>query len=149
MTRNDFILKVINDQKQLLPCINHFENGCHVEYRTSYSGLLDEKILLLLINKSKKNGLIMRFLNAFVMYLDSEEITAKVFAKLTNIHGKYKRSLLIGLAHCDLSLFQLFILNQQKIDEALVKLTKAYEKREISKTDIDVALSYWDQSLGN
>ena len=86
----------------------------------------------------------MRFLNAFVMYLDPAEITSKVFESILNIKGKYKNSVLIGLAHCNLSLFQLFLLNQRKIDEALVKLKKAYDKGEISKTDIDIALSYWN-----
>ena len=143
MTRNDYLLKVNKKKKNRSSYIDQFENGCNIDYRSNYCGLIEEETIVLLIHRSKKNKLLMRFLNAFVFYLDSEEITPKVLNMLVNLKGKYKRSILIGLAHCDLSIFQLFILNQETIDEALIKLIEKYKRQEIKKTDIDIAISYW------
>ena len=96
------------------------------DYANTYDGVIDESLLLKLIKKSTSNIDAMRFLNALVFYLEPVEITPAVFQALLKTRRSYRESVLIGLAHCQLSVFQLDILNQEKIDDALIKLLRIY-----------------------
>ena len=46
MTRNDYLLKVINDKKNRSSYIDQFENGCNIDYRSNYCGLIEEETIV-------------------------------------------------------------------------------------------------------
>lgn len=124
-SKNDLIEYVLNNPKDSAPYTKWLLDGCE-EFAITYDGVIDESLLLKLIKKSIFNIDAMKFLNALVFYLEPAEITPTVFQSLLKTRISYRRSVLIGLAHCQLSVFQLDILNQVKIDDALVKLLKIY-----------------------
>lgn len=124
-SKNDLVEYVLNNPKCGEPYTKWLLDGCE-DFATKYDGVIDESLLLKLIKKSKYNIDAMRFLNALVLYLEPAEITPTVFQSLLKTRMSYRKSVLIGLAHCQLSVFQLDILNQVNIDDALVKLLRVY-----------------------
>lgn len=124
-SKNDLIEYVLKNPKGSAPYTKWLLDGCE-DFAITYDGIIDESLLLKLIKKCRFNIDAMNFLNALVFYLEPVEITPTVFQSLLKTRKSYRKSVLIGLAHCQLSVFQLDILNQLKIDDALVNLLRIY-----------------------
>ena len=146
-TKNELLKSVLLDKKECKNVCACLEDGNRA-FLLEYSGLFDEKSLLLLVQKAKHSKLYMRLLNAVVICFRKEEISPLVFEELLRISGPFKESIWIGLAHCSLSLFQLYELNKKKVDEALIKLLFAYIDNDYSDDcDLELVLKEWDKDL--
>ena len=100
--------------------------------RRKKDGLILESLLLSLIQRADiyENSAI--FLGAFAPYLRKEEVTPTVFNSFLQMKSSNKTSILIGLAHCELSFYQLHLLNQLRIDgNPLMYLLDFYTKQDI------------------
>ena len=108
----------------------------------NYSGKISESTLIKLIEKSKGELCYQCFLSDLAMCLNEEEVTPKVFDKFISFRGKYRKSILSGLAHCDLSIYQLNELTKLKVDiESLLNLIRRVLKSSsFSSYDLEMLL---------
>lgn len=139
---NEFVLRILEDEKNCEEyCRNVDDGGNYLQM--NYCGTISEDSLINLIEKSKTKLCYQCFLSDLVICLKEEEVTPEVFDKLMLFRGKYRKSILIGLAHCDLSVYQLLELTKLKIDiEPLLKLILRFLKSDaFSAYDLEILLN--------
>ena len=112
----EIVHSVLKDKRLCDKYIDDFENGIDMS-EFNHDKCIDEILLIELIKKSHGCKILSLFLSAFVIYLRKEEISCRIFDMLINYRGAYRKSILIGLAHCDLSFYQLYKLNKLNIDD--------------------------------
>ena len=140
---NHFIERAIGDSSICIKYSNLMEDD-ESFIHSNFCDKIEESVLLRLIEKSKDNLNLQRFLSALSICFYRDEITLKVFSALSRYKGKYRKSILIGLAHCDLSYYQLVVLNKKKIDEALIKLINLFFKYDcFSEHDLQAIFIPW------
>ena len=122
---NALILSIIDFPNQHQMIIENAEDDIQC-FRNTYDGVIEDNVFMKLISQSQNNYCIERFLSALIISVTPMEITDTVFSALLEYNGEYRMSILIGLAHCPLSFFQLVKLNKLKIEEALFQLIKIY-----------------------
>ena len=77
-----------------------------------------------------------------------KSFTINVFCALAHYKGKYQKSILTGLAHCNLSYYQLVALNKKRIDEALIKLIDLFFKYDcFSEYDLQMIFAPWQGKI--
>ena len=124
---NHFIENVINDQSISQKYADIlFDDEAYLHKK--FSGNIEESILLRLIKQSEDRVDLQIFLSALSQCLCREEVTVAVFDSLLHYKSRYRKSILIGLAHCHLSYYQLLALNKAGIDEALFQLVDLFFK---------------------
>ena len=107
-------------------------------------GAISENLLIQLVKMAKKDRNRLRLVNALVFYLKKEELTSVVFSNLLTIHGDFRESILCGLAHSELSLFQLTELNKLRVEEALTRLILLYITSDMfSFNDLPYIIKPW------
>lgn len=118
---NNFIIQILSSKFLCKDFCEIVEDDDSYIYN-NYEGNIEEKHLIDLIERSKKDLCYERFLSALTVCLRKEDVTQKVFDLLLSFNGRFRESILIGLAHCNLSYYQLIELNKLHIDEALSQL---------------------------
>ena len=143
---NEFVLRILEDEKNCEEyCRNVDDGGNYLQM--NYCGTISEDSLINLIERSKTKLCYQCFLSDLVICLKEEEVTPEVFDKLISYRGKYRKSILIGLAHCDLSVYQLLELTKLKIDiESLLKLILRFLKSDaFSSYDLEMLLKKYSK----
>lgn len=124
---NDMILEAIRSPQMMR---EEADKMLEIQYlHSEYEGNIDENIFISLILQSQKGRNrtdIQFFLASLVASADSIEITNRVFSLLLRSKGKYRYTILSGLAHQPLAYYQLITLNKMRIEEALVQLVEMY-----------------------
>lgn len=138
---NEFVLKILENKKKCEDYCKNIEDGSSF-LMTNYEGKIREATLIQLVEKSKSELCYQCFLSDLAICLKEEDVTPKVFDKLISFRGKYRKSILIGLAHCDLSIYQLNELTKLKVDiESLLNLIRRVLKSDsFSSYDLEVLL---------
>lgn len=140
---NNFMMQILNSKVLCEEFCGMVEDDDTYIYN-HYDGNIEEKLLIDLIEKSKKEHCYEHFLSALSICLRKEEVTPKVFKLLLSLKGRFRESILIGLAHCKLSYYQLIELNKLHIDEALSQLLEICIKFDcFSQYDLFVILQEW------
>lgn len=146
---NKFIIQATNDRESCIQNIERIEDDDQY-LRTNYEGLIKEDTLVNLINQSRYDSYLERFLSALSINLTAQEVTPIVFQSILNHKGKYSKSILIGLAHCNLSYYQLVQLNKLQIDEALIQLVDKYTQYDcFTRYDLQEMLTPWKNKMPN
>lgn len=142
---NDFLVQILNDE-ELCEKYSDIVLENELFLRENYTGIIQEELLIKIIKASKQNISYEKFLNAIVICLKKEEISNAVFDQLLAFHGKYRKSILIGLAHCPLSYYQLIEMNKRHFDEALAQLLELQIKFDcFSESDLVNILKVWEK----
>ncbi len=138
---NEFVLKILEDKKKCEDYCKNIEDGVSF-LADNYNGTISETALIQLIEKSETELCYQCFLSDLAFCLKEEDVTPKVFEKLISFKGKYRKSILIGLAHCDLSIYQLNELTKLKVDiESLLHLILRVLKSSVfSPYDLEMLL---------
>ena len=111
--KNEWILKIMRDQEFCQLETQRLSEGA--DLNETLTGQIDEGIFLALISRMKDKNLA-RFLSEYSLFATAGEITPKVFEALLKCKTPYRKSILIGLCHCDLSFYQLQKLNELHLD---------------------------------
>lgn len=138
---NEFVLIMLKDKKNCEDYCKNVEDGSSF-MASNYEGKINESTLIKLIEKSKNEVCYQCFLSDLAICLKEEDVTPKVFDKLISFRGKYRKSILIGLAHCDLSIYQLNELTKLKVDiGSLLNLIRRVLKSDsFSSYDLEMLL---------
>ena len=115
MDKNEWIIKILQDK---VFCIKETKRLIEDQndYIAIFSSPMSEKYFLDLISRIGEEH-IAKFLSEYSIFVNAEEMTPKVFKTLLKCKRKYKKSILIGLCHSNISFYQLLILTRLKIDE--------------------------------
>ena len=114
----------------------------------NFDGFANEDLLLKIVQASSQNENVARFLSAYVIHLSQKEITPCVFNAILSISSKYRKSILIGLSHCNLSYYQLVNLNKLQIEEALIQLIRLVFKYDcFTEYDLRMILDTWNYKI--
>lgn len=98
--QNEIYLKMKEDY-------DYFEKNCY--------GKLNNKILSKLLDMSLDDQYLQEILSLVLYFCDKNSISDENFNKLIHYPGKIKKTYLIALSHCELSLYQLNYLNNKNI----------------------------------
>lgn len=140
---NSFISCILESKKACNDFCEIIEND-DTYLRAHYEGQIKEDLLIELIKLCEIEFCYEPFLSALTICLKKEEVTPKVFNYLISFHGQFRESILIGLAHCSLSYYQLIELNKLHIDEAFSQLLKLYmEFNCFSEYDLEMIMQEW------
>lgn len=137
----EFVVHLLENKNDCEEYCKNIEDGSGF-LMANYGGRLNEKTLIQLIQKSKAELCYQCFLSDLVICLKEEDVTPTIFDKLLSFRGVYRKSILIGLAHCDLSIYQLNELTKLKIDiESLLKLILRFlQSSSFSVYDLEMLL---------
>ena len=116
---NDFITNfLLHQKKEITP--NYIE--------TEVYGYLNSNNLLLLLEKSLTNRKIRSLLPFLLFYCNDKSVTVKAFELIKSYKfRKCRKTLLVSLAHCKLSVYQLMYICELKICvEAFAQLLDIY-----------------------
>ena len=91
-----------------------------------YSGYINEKTFIKIIQKAERNEKTTRFLAGLVASAYPCEVTNTIFSLLIELKGDYRYTILSCLAHLPLAYYQLVILNNLRVEEALFQLIDLY-----------------------
>lgn len=127
---NQIIEDIMENENLCKEYSEKFTSGSEIVF--SHNVATDEKLLIRLINESGRRRALAQFLSDIIIYFNKIDITNKVFDRLINYKGSFRKSILIGLAHCDLSFYQLCELNKLNIDgNPFCRLLKIYVTNDI------------------
>lgn len=136
---NELVCNLLIDEKYQKKIIDEFKENpdvfehSSIEEYCKYSSTLDPKVLLKLLNSySKDNKKIKEIIPYILYYADEKSITDEIFNEILHFDRNYRNTLLIVLAHCKISFYQLEYINKLQIcDEAFCQLLYIYSTNEI------------------
>ena len=118
MEINEYLKSLLHDEGECAKCTSKLEKDGHEFFRGKYSGTLHNEVLLNIIQSSRKNKVLQRFLATFAYCLKADEVTPEIFELFLKYKGKFKDTILMALSHAPLSIYQLQILTRLDIDDA-------------------------------
>lgn len=117
----NFLNKLINDLSEKPDLLDYSDIK---EYR-KYSGILKAEVLEKFLKRMNRRKRII--LPQIINYSDSSTITYKNFKKIIKFNKKFRCNVLISLAHCDISIYQLLYINKLGICvESFCRLLSIY-----------------------
>ncbi len=148
MNKDEWINNILTDQSF---CIEETRKLSNDDYAQSdfLKQPMKECYFKQLISCIKKKH-IACFLSEYSIYCLAEELTPEVFKALLKIKSSYRKSILIGLCHSEISFYQLFELVKLKLDvESLLQLiNRIIYSDAFSIYDLEVKLKYGKKYRG-
>lgn len=99
-----------------------------IDFFENVDGVLTEELAYNLLIAARENKVIEKQLHSIFLFSDKQTISDRVFNLITKMtNSGTQKSVLVALAHCDISFYQMYYIAQQKICfEAFAWILQSY-----------------------
>ena len=116
MDKNKWINQILNNESFCIQETQKIAEGDYSQLEFKDQAIC-EKSFMKLISRIREKSIAL-FLSEYAIYCNAEEMTPDVFSAILNMKSPYKKSILIGLCHSQISFYQLMLLSDLKLDSA-------------------------------